>query len=86
MGDVCLGVELELAVHPAGNFAGSEGRDDGGDAGKEVVGLLLFLQAGIELGDDFLEPLGEGRAGPIGDLVPHEDADAVYFLPLVLQG
>ena len=48
MSYVGFGMELVLPIDAARDLAGTDGLDNGGDAGEEIVLLLLDLKTAVE--------------------------------------
>ena len=85
MSEVRLGVEFILAVDPATDLTRSDRFDDRGDAGQEIVLLLLRLQAGVETVGGGGQARRERRLGPQRDFVAQENANLLDRLPLFAE-
>ena len=79
--DVSLGMKLCLAIDAADDLAGSDGLDDGGNAGEEVILEFFSFEAAVEPIANALQPLGEGGPRPPRYLIAHQDADAIDLPP-----
>jgi hypothetical protein len=79
-------VEFVLAIDAALDFVLLNGLHDGGNAGQKVVLLFLGFKAGVKAFLDLAQARVEGRFCPLGNLIPHEDADRIDLRPFTIQG
>src|SRR5438067_11177893 len=73
------------AINATLNLPGADPFDDGWHAFEKVILRFLAFEAAIQAVSDFAQAFSKSALGFERDLVTHEDANAIHFLPPFFQ-